>query len=78
MRSYIKDFHLCQLFRKEKQHVRQLQQIANLNYGPLYRLQMVLKVIPDFHRGHNFILCIIDEVINYLNITPKHQSDQKE
>ena len=31
---------------------------------------MALKVIPKFHEGHKFILCIIDEVTNYLITVP--------
>ena len=27
---------------------------------------MDLKVVPKSHKGHKFILCIIDEVTNYL------------
>ena len=30
------------------------------------RLSMDLKVIPRSHKGHRYILCIIDGVINYL------------
>ena len=33
---------------------------------PLSRLNMDLKVISKFHKSHNFILCIINEVIYYL------------
>ena len=30
------------------------------------RLSMDLKVMPKLHKGHRYILCIIDEVLNYL------------
>ena len=30
------------------------------------KLSMDLKVMPRLHKGHKYILCIIDEVTNYL------------
>ena len=66
LRSYIKGCHLCQLACNEKPPPRQLQTRINPNYIPLSRLSMDLKVMPRFHKGHKFILCIIDEVTNYL------------
>ena len=30
------------------------------------RLSMDLKVMPKLHKGHKYIVCIIDEVTNYL------------
>ena len=35
---------------------------------------MDLKVIPKSHKGHKYILCIIDEVTNYSITVPIHQS----
>ena len=49
-----------------------------LNYRPLYRLSMDLKVMPRLKKGHKFILCIIDEVMNYLITVPIHQSKSEE
>ena len=66
LRSYIKGCCICQLPRNDKPPVRQLLQRINLNYRPLSRLSMDLKVMPRSHYGHKFILCIIDEVTNYL------------
>ena len=63
--SYIKGCHTCQLTRKDKAPTRQLQARINLNYRPLSRLSMDLKVMLRLHKGHKFILCIIDEVPNY-------------
>ena len=57
-----------------KPPVRQLQQRIYLNYRPLSRLSMDLKVMPKSHKGHKFILCIIDEVINYLITVLIYQS----
>ena len=68
--SYIKGCHICQLSRKDKTPTRQLQARINLNYRPLSRLSIDLKVMPRSHKGHKFILCIIDEVINYLIMVP--------
>ena len=66
LRSYIKGYHIYQLTRNEKPPSRQLQTRINLNYRPLSRLSMDLKVMPRSSKGHKFILCIIDEVTNYL------------
>ena len=38
----------------------------NPNYIPMSRLSMDLKVMPRSHKGHRYILCIIDEVTNLL------------
>ena len=46
LRSYIKVCHICQLNRKDKLPERQLQPRINLNYRPLSRLSMDLKVMP--------------------------------
>ena len=59
--SYIKGCHLCQLGQNEKLPPRQLQARINPNYVPLSRLSMDLKVLPRSHKGHKYILCIIDE-----------------
>ena len=39
---------------------------------------MGLKVMPRSYRGHKFILCIIDEVTNYLITVPIHQAKSEE
>ena len=73
LRSYIKGCHICQLNRKGKPPVRQLQTRINLNYRPLLRLSMDLKVMLRSSRGHRYILCVIDEVTNYIiTATIKH------
>ena len=77
-RSYIKGCHLCQLNRNENPTSRQLQTRINLNYRPLFRLSMDLKVMPKSSKGHKFVLCIIDEVTNYLITIPEDQSKAEE
>ena len=42
------------------------------------RLSMDLKVMPRLYKGHKFILCIIDEVTNYLITVPILQSRSEE
>ena len=74
LRSYIKGCHICQLTRNEKPPSRQLQTRINLNYIPLSRLSMDLKVMPRSSKGHKFILCI-DEVTNYLITVPVYHSE---
>ena len=39
---------------------------------------MDLKVIPRSYKGHKYILCIIDEVTNYLITVPIHQAKSEE
>ena len=46
LRSYIKGCHIYQLTRNKKLPSRQLQTRINLNYRPLSRLSMDLKVMP--------------------------------
>ena len=45
-----------------------------INYVPMSRLSMNLKVMPRLHKGHKYILCIIDEVTNYLITVPIFQA----
>ena len=69
---------MCQLACNEKPSVRQLQTRINPNYIPLFRLSMDLKVMPRSHKGHKFILCIIDEGTNYLITVPIYQAKSEE
>ena len=78
LRSYIKGCHLCQLPCNEKPPPRQLQARINPNYVPMSRLSMDLKVMPRSHKGHKYILCIIDEVTNYLITVPILQARSEE
>ena len=64
--------------RKAKLPVRQLQTRINLNYRPLSRLSMDLKVMPRSCRGYRYILCVIDEVKNYIITAPIKQSRSEE
>ena len=50
--SYIKGCHICQLSCNKKPPIRQLQTRINLNYRPLSRLSMDLKVMPRSNKGH--------------------------
>ena len=74
LRSYIKACHICQLTHNEKPLTSQLQTRIKFNYKPLSRLSMDLKVMPHSSKGHKFILCIIDEVTNYLITVHIYQS----
>ena len=42
------------------------------------RLSMDLKVMSRLHKGHRYILCIIDEVMNYLVTVPIFQARSEE
>ena len=72
--SYIRGYHICQLSKKDKIPPRCFQKRINLNYRPLSRLSIDLKVMPKSHGGHKFILYVVDEVTNYL-ITIANTSD---
>ena len=76
--SHIKVCHICQLSKKDKIPNRQFQKRINLNYRPLSRLSMDLKVMPKSYRGHKFILWVIDEMTNYLITMPIQQARSEE
>ena len=78
LRLYIKRCHICQLNRKDKPPMRQLQTRIILNYRPLLRLSMDLKVMLRSSRGHRYILCIIDEVTYCIIIAPIKYSRSEE
>ena len=78
LRSYIKACHICQHMHNDKPPTRQLQTRINLNYRPFLRLRMDLKVMPPSNKGHKFIICIIDEITNYLNTVLIYQSKAEE
>ena len=78
LRSYIKGCHTCQLNRKDKLPKRQLQPRINLNYRPLSRLSMDLKVMPRSYKGDRYILCVIDEATNYIITAPVKQAKSEE
>ena len=62
----------------EKLLMRQLQPRINLNHRPLSRLSKDLEEMPRSNKGYKYILCIIDEVTNYLITIPIHQSRSDE
>ena len=78
LRSYIKGCYLCQMTHNEKLPSRQLHTRINPNYVPLFRLSMDLKVMPKSHKGHKFILCLINEVTNYLITVPMYHARSEE
>ena len=78
LRSYLSACHICQLFRNDKPPSRQLETRINLNYRPMSRLSMDLKMMPRSQKRHQFILCIIDEMTNYLITAPLYQARSEE
>ena len=78
LRSYIKGCHTCQLSRNKKLPTRHLQTRINPNYVPMSRVSMDLKVMPKLHKGHRYILCVIDEVTNFLITVPIFQAKSEE
>ena len=69
---------MCQLSRSDKLPTRQLQPRIYLNYRLMSKLSMDLKVMPRSQKGHKFILCIIDEMMNYLITIPIYPSRSEE
>ena len=78
LRSFIKGCHICQLSRSDKPPTRQLQPQICLNYRPLSKLNMDLKVMPKSQKDHKVILCIIDEMTNYLITVTIHHMRSEE
>ena len=78
LRAFLKACHICQLSRNDKPPSRQLETRINLNYRPMSRLSMDLKVMPRSQKGHWYILCIIDKVTNYLVTAPLFQARSEE
>ena len=78
LRSYLKTCHICQLARNDKPPSRQLQTRIKLNYRPMSRLSMDLKVMPTSQKGHHYILCVKNEVTNYLITAPVYQAESEE
>ena len=74
LRSYIKGCHICHLSRNEKPPTRHLQTRINPNYIPMFRLSVDLNIMPKSHKGHRYILCVIDEVTNFLVTVPIFQA----
>ena len=72
VRAFLKACRIHQLSRNDKLPSRQLETRINLNYRPMSRLSMDLKVMPRSQKGHLYILCIIDKVTNYLVTVPLH------
>ena len=78
IRSYIKGCHVCQLSRNEKPPTRHFQTRINPNNIPMSRLSMDLKVMPKSQKGHRYVLCVIDEVKNFLITIPIFQARSEE
>ena len=78
LRSFLSACHICHLFRNDKPPSKQLETRINLNYRPMPRLSMDLKVMPRLQKGHWYILCVIDEMTNYLITAPLYQARSEE
>ena len=78
LRLYVKGCHICQLSGNEKPPTRHFQTRINPNYILMSRLSMDLKVMPKSQKGHRYILCVIDEVTNFLITVPIFQARSEE
>ena len=52
LRAFLKGCHICQLARNDKPPTRQLQTRIHLNYRPMSRMSMDIKVMPRSQKGH--------------------------
>ena len=77
-RSFLSACHICQLFRNDKPPSRHLETRINLNYRPMSRLSKDLKMMPRLQKGYWYILCMIDEMTNYLVTAPLYQARSEE
>ena len=78
LRAFLKACHICLLRRNDKPPSWQLETRINLNYKPMSRLRMDLKVMPRSQKGHWYILCVIDKVTNYQVSAPLYQAKSEE
>ena len=78
LRSFLSACHICQLFRNDKPPSRQLETRINLNCRPMSILSMDLKVMPRLQNGQWYILCVIDEMTNYLITAPLYLARSEE
>ena len=78
LRAFLKSCHICQLNRNDKPPSRQLETRINLNHRHMSRLSMDLKMMPRSQKGHWYILCIINEVTNYLVTAPLFHARSEE
>ena len=62
----------------KKPPTRHFQTRINPNYTPMSRLIMDLKVMPKSQKGHKYVLCVIDEVTNFLITVPIFQARSEE
>ena len=62
----------------KKPQPRWLQNRINPNYTAMTRMGMSLKVMSRSHKGHKFILVVIDAVTNFMVATPTNQSRSEE
>ena len=64
--------------RNKKPPTRHFQTRINPNYIPMSRLSMDLKVMPKSQKGLKYVLCVIDEVTNFLITVPIFQAKSEE
>ena len=61
-----------------KNHLLDIFRLELIQITPMSRLSMDLKVIPKSQKGHKYVLCIIDEVTNFLTTVPIFQARSEE
>ena len=64
--------------RNEKPPTIHFQTRINPNYIPMSGLSMDLEVMPRSQKGHRYILCVIDEVTNFMVTVPIFQARSEE
>ena len=71
VRSYIVSCHVCQLFKNSKRFDRPfLQRKYDINQGTMTCISMDIKYMPGSSTGHNCILVMLCEIINFMVTAP--------
>ena len=78
LRAFLKACHICQLSRNDKPPFKATGNKKKFKSRPMSRLSIDLKVMLRSQKGHQYILCIIDEVTNYLVTAPLYQVRSEE
>ena len=78
LRAYILGCHKCQQFKQGQKIKRPMQTRINLDTPSLSRFSMDIKYMPTASTGHKYILVCIDEVTNYLVVSPMYTTQTPE
>ena len=78
LRLYLSACHICQLFRNDKPPSRQLETRIKFKLQANVQIEYGSENDAQMQKGHQFILCVIDEMTNYLFTAPLYQARSEE